>query len=139
MAIIGSPHEKSRSYTFPRWYVAGPSGVQPRVIQSTNSEELEFVEDVEGFSISERYAVNAKVADTQNFSKATNQENDGTSGKLCPTEPAYNVIIPTPLIFERNGDKIVSFNKTWRIVYEENLTDEATYLSGLFLDIICYN
>jgi len=143
--IVCSGQLSSRSYTFPRWYVAGPSRVLPRVINSTNSEDLEFVVDASGSNLSERYDVNAKVVDRTSVSNALETSINGSASHMrannfiIPTQchgEANNLIIPTPLSIVKNCDKKVRFDKSWRVVFDESLTAEAKYISGMIVSFV---
>ena len=106
---------KSKSYAFPRWYVAGGNS-QPRVIVSTDSENLDFVID------------HKRLMPPPDRFEQNLMEDLGR---------AVNPVVPSPLKFVKDEkSREITLDSSWRIFFSDDLKNEANYLAGNFLSIL---
>ena len=106
---------QSRSYAFPRWYVAAP-GLRPRVLRSTAGDDANFVRAVSRQPASARFDGNL-VED------------------LGGGAAAVRIVLPTPLRVQttRGAETLkgLVIDESWKIVFTaRSLEDMAKYLSG---------
>ena len=126
--FFAQSYQLSKTDVFPNWYVTEEEAL-PRVFQSTADETLSFVDDFIHERQYKRSAdeLNEPRTPETRFEINSHTEDIGTAGKR---------LIPTPVSqsWEEDGPTVDITTGDWVIVlHDEELTDEAEFLSGKFL------
>lgn len=107
LVVLESPGLKSKSYSFPNWYVSG-HGLEPKIVQSTYRKRPRADFYLEKWSAKDRFNRNSVIS----------------------MKRSAKTVIPTPLYVKKLDDKM-TIDKNWRVAYNRDFQSEATFLAGI--------
>ncbi|CAH1791533.1 unnamed protein product, partial [Owenia fusiformis] len=111
----------SRSDVMPNWYVAA-DGLEPRTIQSTASEDIDFVSAFDSTEKWKRY-------ESDKYDPYTPEKRFTINAVQDDLGAAQHLVLPTPVKVEVDDTSTVSISTgDWVIVIKDNLQQEAKYL-----------
>ena len=115
----------ARTDTMPRWYVAA-DGLEPKTIDSTDGEKLDFVADFVTEKQWKRYPDDQY--DPYTPEKRFEADNIADLGK-APLN-----VIPTPVQVDYKGDskRLSLKDEGWKVYAQKGLEEEAKFLAGKF-------
>ncbi|KAK2140752.1 hypothetical protein LSH36_1259g00011 [Paralvinella palmiformis] len=121
--ILNNDHSMvARTDAFPNWYVCTKDS-SPRIIASTQDEDLKFVGDFGSMAKWKRSAADLfdPYTPDKRFFLNADAHDHGQANKL---------VIPTPLNLTKTGDMLNLSDKRWSVVFSDDLVMEANLLSG---------
>ncbi|CAH1791531.1 unnamed protein product [Owenia fusiformis] len=122
ISFIAGEWMVSRSDVMPNWYVAA-DGLEPRTIQSTVSEDLDFVSAFDSIEKWKRY-------ESDKYDPYTPEKRFTINAVQDDIGAAQHLVLPTPVKVEVDATSTVSISTgDWAIVIKDNLHQEAKYLS----------
>lgn len=115
----------ARTDLFPNWFLTGPAGTEPRILRSTQGDDLDFVAPFADLIQQKRYDFDA-------YAARTAQERYDRNFVPFPGDASEVRVVPRPHQLSLLGGA-VQLTQSWRI-YDASLNgqlaNEVAYLQG---------